>query len=193
MPTFRKSVSPHLNESYFDNATGLPIIETKSELIEFNDFLKKSQAVCVFKVHHLQAELEGFHDRYSNIIIISDSILRELNVQLYQFVPVSDALITDYSSIGSDYMLLDQPIIYTLDDYENYRTSRGFSIEDPAQWFVGYHVYKKQDLYDAIEEIIDGKDVYKEKRNNALPLMHTHCDGNASSRIVKHLGLRNEV
>lgn len=37
-----------------------------------------------------------------------------------------DVMISDYSSIVFDYLLLDRPVIYLIPDYEEYRSQRGF-------------------------------------------------------------------
>lgn len=189
MPTFRISKNKCFTEDYFSSETGLPILYKKKELNEFNEILKMYNSLCFFKVHHLQADLEAFKAQFSNIVILTDEDLQQSNLQLYQFICLTSCLITDYSSISTDYMLLDRPIIYTMDDYEEYKNSRGFSVDDPAQYFAGYHVYDKNQLMKAIQEIVDGKDVYKEERKKILPLFHSHIDGNASARIVNDLGL----
>lgn len=189
MPTFRTSKNKDLTEEYFSSQTGLPILYKKKELDEFNETLRINNSMCFFKVHHLQADLDAFKEKYSNIVILTDEDLQLSNLQLYQFIRLTSCLITDYSSISTDYMLLDRPIIYTMDDYEEYKNSRGFSVEDPAQYFAGYHVYDKNQLTQAIQEVASGADVYKEERKKVLPLFHSHIDGNSSARIVDDIGL----
>ena len=126
----------------------------------------------------------------SILIIFNDEMIKQFNLQLYEFIKLTTCLITDYSSISTDYMLLNHPIIYTMDDYEEYRHSRGFSIDDPSQYFVGYQVYDKKQLSEAIQEITNGKDIYQDARMKLLPVLHSHIDGNASARILEHLGIR---
>lgn len=189
MPTFRKSINKNLSEEYFQSTTGLPIIETEEQLVHFNEFLQDNDFLCIFKIHHLQAELESFQVAFSNILIMNDDMLRQRELQLYQFVCLTDALITDYSSIASDYMLLDRPIIYTLDDYEEYSKSRGFALENAIDYFAGAHVYNSDELLIAMTEIGNGDDRFREARKKVLPLMHTHTDGMAAKRILEHIGL----
>lgn len=190
MPTFRKSNNPALNEAYFTSYTGLPILETEEQLLKFNQLLKEENALCVFKVHHLQAALPTFSKPFSNILVLNDSIITQSNLQLYQIVMLTDVLVTDYSSVSNDYMPLRKPIIYTIDDYESYQKSRGFNLPDIKQYLIGYQVETQDSFFDAIHECVHAEiDPYQAKRDKMMPLMHTYNDGNASMRIIKHLNL----
>uniref|UniRef100_UPI003FEEC019 CDP-glycerol glycerophosphotransferase family protein n=1 Tax=Lachnospira sp. TaxID=2049031 RepID=UPI003FEEC019 len=130
-----------------------------------------------------------FSFSFKNIKIVRNSDLEDLNIQLYQMVKYTDVLITDYSSISTDYMLLNQPIIYILDDYEEYKSARGLSPENAIDLLVGYHVVNVSELKTAIIEVGDGIDKFKEKRNVILPDLHKHIDGNACERIIEKLSL----
>ena len=46
---------------------------------------------------------------------------------------ITDLLITDYSSIGGDFMLLDRPVIYYQPDRGDYDAERGGLYFDPDQ------------------------------------------------------------
>ena len=188
MPIFRRSKSKDLSEEYFNSSTGLPILETENDLKVFDNLLKKESILCIIKLHHLQAEIPAFSSSFTNILLLKDEMLQEDAIQLYQMIRLTDFLITDYSSIGNDYMLMDKPIIYTLDDYQEYIKSRGFSIEDPAQFFIGEHVVNTRELFDAVIEVGNGVDRYKEERNVLLPSIHTYQDAFSSKRIAQRLG-----
>ena len=189
MPTFRKSNSALLSEDYYSGITGLPLLERLEDLDELNTRLNQRNDLMVIKIHHLQMEYPVFNKKYSNIQILKDDNIIKDGLQLYQVVALTDVLITDYSSISNDYLLLNQPMIFTLDDYDQYRKYRGFSVEDPKKYFPGYHVFKKTELTHAIEEISNGKDIYLEERKKLLPLMHKYQDENSSRRIVEFLNL----
>ena len=116
-----------------------------------------------------------------------DEDIKNQGLQLYQFIPVFDALITDYSSISTDYFLLDKPIIYILDDIEEYKKSRGLYPPNAIDFMPGDHVVNISQLENAIERIVNGIDFYKNERNILLPKFHAYQDGNASKRILNHL------
>lgn len=77
-----------------------------------------------------------------------------IDVSGYKYVEelmlICDACITDYSSIITDYMLLDRPCFLYAFDYDNYNRTRGFSIEYSE--FPFPISYNQDELYEAIEK-----------------------------------------
>lgn len=55
---------------------------------------------------------------------------------VHAYLPVCDAIITDYSSIGIDFLLTGRPIVYFVPDIEAYRATRGFYF-DPLSLMPG--------------------------------------------------------
>ncbi len=192
MPTFRKSTNSNLAEDYYRGDTGLPVIYSRADMAEFNDFLCSLNLYLVFKVHHLQMDYPIFSETFSNIAIVSDNQIQENGFQLYQLLSISDCLITDYLSVSVDYLLLDRPVIYTMDDYEEYKNSRGFLFDNVADYFAGHHVYNKKEFSAAIREIAEGKDPFKEARKKILPVMHKYTDGMSSRRVLECAGLTEQ-
>ncbi|MCM1577856.1 MAG: CDP-glycerol glycerophosphotransferase family protein [Ruminococcus sp.] len=192
MPTFRKNKDKSVHEIENISETGLPLLTEEKKFADFNTFLSKYGMLFILKVHPAQEELPIFKTTYSNILILSNHDLDEMRIQLYQFIPLSDALVTDYSSIGIDYMLLDKPIIFTLDDYDDYASSRGFYPLNAIDYMPGYHVYSIAEMEDAILEIADGKDIYKPDREKLMPAMHRYTDGNSSKRVLDFLGITKD-
>lgn len=189
MPTFRTSSTQELSENYYKGITGLPIIYTQDDILELDTFLRLKGAFLVFKVHHLQLDYPILKEKFSNIIILKDDEIQEYGLQLYQMIALADALVTDYSSVSVDYMLTDRPIIYTLEDYEDYKGSRGFSFQNPIDYFPGHHVYEKMQLFNAMDDIIKGNDPYSSDRKKILPIMHRYLDGKSCERIARFLSL----
>lgn len=189
MPTFRKSEYSNLSENYLDNETGMPLIHTLAEFNKLNLFLSDSNSLLVLKIHPLQASLPIFKTKFSNIFILNNEDLDREDLQLYQFVSCTDALITDYSSISMDYLLLNRPIIFSLDDYEEYARSRGFVVQNVTDYFAGDHVYNLKELELSMQNVIDGKDNYKNKRQKMVEVFHKYNDGYSAKRIVNFLQL----
>ncbi|MSS20126.1 CDP-glycerol glycerophosphotransferase family protein [Pseudoramibacter porci] len=190
MPTFRQSNNESLSEDYIKNQTGLPIFETRDSLQEFSNFLKKRNLLLVFKLHHLQADLPVFKSHFDNILLVRDENLHDIGVQLYQFISMADAMISDYSSISIDFLLKDRPIVFTLDDYEEYEKSRGVFPKNAIDYMKGYHVYNQKELEESISEIADRIDKYKDARNAVMKDYHTYTDGNSAKRVLDIIGIK---
>lgn len=189
MPTFRQCNNKNIAEEYIKNETALPLFNDIDSLEEFDDFLRLNNLILIFKLHHLQANLPIFKRKFSNIIIVKDQELSELGIQLYQFIKYSDILITDYSSIAIDYLLMNHPIIYTLDDYDDYAQSRGLFPPNAIDYMPGYHIYSVEGLEKSLLEILSGLDLYVKDRKKVIDNYHTFKDGDSCQRVLKECGI----
>lgn len=191
MPTFRKSGSKLLSEEECDNETGLPLLGSNELLLAFNNFLKTIHVCIIVKVHHLQAEKETFKHNLSNIIFVQDTDIISKGIQLYEVIAKTDALITDYSSVFFDYLLMDRPIGFILDDLETYEKSRGAFLYNPVtDLLAGNHIYKYDQLVNFCKEIAEEVDSTKDIRNEQKKIMIKYQDGNTCMRIVDFLKLK---
>lgn len=190
MPTFRQSSRVlDCSECYLESETGLPFFSTEDELRIFDAFLEEIHAILFFKIHPLQQTLPIFGKKFKNILIIQNDILGSLHIQLYQLLHLSDVLITDYSSISYDYLLLNRPMIFTIDDIEQYQTSRGFIMDDPLNYMPGYHVNNWAQFKNALKVITTGHDIFKEAREDLSKRIYLYSDGKSSERIAKYIGI----
>lgn len=186
MPTFRSDKYNLHNESAV--ITQFPLMESATQWNELDLLCKKHSVLLVIKLHPFQKDYQIDYSHLNNIKMITNDDFDANNIQLYEFLGYSDALITDYSSIGVDYLIVDNPIAYTLDDYEVYRKTRGFVFEDPRQYMPGYHLYSFCDLGKFIVDIADNKDEFREKRNSVKKQLVYESE-NYCQDIAKELNL----
>lgn len=95
----------------------------------------------------------------------------------------------NYSSAAVDYLLLDRPIGFTLDDVDRYADSRGFGFDNIKDWLPGNELYKCSEFTRFIEDIGNGKDLEKEKRERIRQAMHNYDDDKSCERVVRMLGI----
>ena len=69
--------------------------------------------------------------------LVSNSDLARLSTTLYAVLGQSAGLITDYSSVWTDYLLLDRPIGFVMPDAEAYAKGRGVFPADVLDWLPG--------------------------------------------------------
>ena len=139
------------------------------------------------KIHHLQRL--DFLDRVSlsNILYLTDDDLAARDVQLYEFVGQADLLLTDYSSIYFDYLLLDRPIGFFTGDLDLY--TRGFVVEDPLAWMPGEKIVTMDEFYAFLSDTAAGRDAWGPARKALLDKVDVYQDGDNCRRIAEHFGL----
>lgn len=185
MPTFRKSINKSLSED-IETSTGLPLMDTVDDIKSLNDFLKDENVIIMVKIHHLQAEEPIFKAKYSNLIFVTDEMIAGKGLQLYQVVAKTDALLSDYSSIATDYLLMDRPMGFILDDLKEYESHRGsFLFKDIREILAGKYIYNMDDLKQYINEIAKGIDSTKYMRDKLLPEMISYPDNHSCERICE--------
>ena len=187
LPPFRqaKSQMPELNEKNACSETGLPILESFIQMQKLNDILSESGMVIVIKLHPFQDENQINTVGFSNIVVIRHEDLFVADIQINQLLAYADALISDYSSVAVEFMNLNRPMAFTLDDVEEYQQSRGFVFEDIQNYLPGKEIYNVEDFMIFVNEIIEKKDCTKEKRQKLINEMHTFHDDKSSERFVK--------
>ena len=194
-PTFRTSKGSfrYLNEQKEPSETGLSLVDSFQKMEMVNTLLKKGKTVLVVKLHPLQDETEVHCSGFSNIILLDNHRLCREGMEINQLLPMSAALISDYSSTAVDYMLLNRPIAFTLDDLESYEKNRGFVFKPIREWLPGKELDSFEDFCGFLSEIIRGEDSIREKRERLCIKMHKfHNKGNCR-RILDALGIRVEA
>jgi len=102
---------------------------------------------------------------------------------MYEYLNAADFLITDYSSVYFDYMLLNRPIIFTNKDEESYGSGRGFIMEPIDFWRPGPIVHTMDKIFEEIDQVLNGEDIYCHKREELLPFVHRHTNGGSTQRL----------
>ena len=101
----------------------------------------------------------------------------------YNYLVKTDALITDYSSIYFDYLLVDKPIGLAIPDIEEYKKHVELLFDDYTGNIPGQQIYTFNDLCDFINNVSNGIEIDKELRKEKTKLYHKYIDGNTSKRL----------
>lgn len=189
MPTFRESNDKSFSSPTIDSETELPIVYTKDDVIHLNDFLKSVNVHLFVTNHPLRKKGTQIDLDTSNIHTLNTRALEESGIQLYEIFNHFSALISDYSSVTFDYLYLDRPIAYTLDDFEEYKISRGFAMENPLDYMPGHHVYTYDDLTKFVSDVVNDRDDFKEERDRVRKLVGLAEGGKASEMLLDFLGI----
>ena len=125
---------------------------------------------------------------FTNIRYVAEALLEKKQIKLYELIGISDGLLSDYSSVAVDYLLLDRPLGYVLADYNIYKEKRGFVFEDPLEYMPGEKIYNACDIRKFMKHLTDGTDSYRQERAKNLKQMHNKTE-NYCKRLADYLQL----
>lgn len=186
-PTFRKSnITGYSDIKGDDNI--VPVIQN-SDIEYINERLKVLDVKIVVKLHPLQ-DLKDYNlVNMDHFILLSNTDFVKRKMDLYRFMKQCDALITDYSSIFYDYLLLDRPIAFTEDDMDDYADTRGYSVDDPEAYKPGFRIKNKEDLLRFVEDLSNNIDNHRCDRARVLDWSNDYRDGRFCERALTCVGI----
>jgi CDP-glycerol glycerophosphotransferase (TagB/SpsB family) len=100
-----------------------------------------------------------------------------------KLLPFVDVLVTDYSSIYHDFLLLDRPILFIPYDYNQFEQKIGFKYDYYSN-LPGPIVNSFQDFLNHIDTIQNKGDLHQTDRRELLDKIHTYKDDKSSERVT---------
>ena len=155
----------------------------QSELPVLNKKMNEMNIILLIKLHYYHLKnMKSLQQNFSNIIFVKDE---DIEQDIYNILPITDFLISDYSSIYADYLHLNKPIIFFPFDIDDYiKSDRDFYM-NYDEITPGDKVYNWSDLYNSINNLILGKDTYINKRQEIHNLFNLYQDGRNCERVVE--------
>lgn len=182
LPTFRKSTQLGMKDGNVDNI--IPLVK-ENELMELDQFLKNIDVRLIVKLHPAQDILGVKIKKITNLQLMTHAQFQKSEYDLYALIRHADALITDYSSVFYDYLLLNRPIGFTEDDIKEYHDSRGFAVEDLETFRPGQKIRTFQELKEFILNVTEGIDEFESQRMKINRLANQYQDGENCERTLR--------
>jgi CDP-glycerol glycerophosphotransferase (TagB/SpsB family) len=167
-PTFREIIP---TKEPFENG----------DLTKLNKLCKETDTIFLIKAH-IKEKLINFKN-LENIKLASK------HADIQELLLISDILVSDYSSVLCDYLLLNRPILLYTYDYDQYISHRGIYYKYLEEIAPGPLLYTASELIDAIRNI---KEIYKKyelKSLNIRDFFNKYKDGESSERLLRFLKL----
>lgn len=214
-PTLRESSQNNRSDSDREYPFGISVIYKEEEMERLNQFLRSRNMLLLVKLHPKQKctykkqmavnpdfthrdggnadreyisidqEHSNITQEYSNILYLDGEDVRK--VHAYKLLTQMDAMISDYSSIVFDYMLLDRPIAWAVDDMDDYRIP--FLVEDPFELMPGEKIYCLEELLEFLSHVSEGKDLFQQEREIVARRYNAPVEGKGCKRLTEMLGL----
>lgn len=186
----------HIKKNNFQTIIYMPTYRENSfasnpiDFDKLNIFAKESNLFILIKLHpfndldyfdKLDDSRFHFHKNYSERILFYPT-----GKDIYPLLHESALLITDYSSIYFDYLLLDKPIIFFVYDKDEYTTTRGDFMLDFESSTPGTKCITFDALLEAIQNNLLNDTFKQDRLVLRKKLFETH-HSNASEMLEKAL------
>jgi CDP-glycerol glycerophosphotransferase (TagB/SpsB family)/glycosyltransferase involved in cell wall biosynthesis len=154
---------------------------------EFNRLLHRFNAAFVTKLHPIDSAKFKHDDLKlgANGYLLTDDDLFYADLQMNDILNAFDIMIADYSSIVTDFMLLDRPIIYLIGDFDTYSKNKGFVYNDISFYMPGDKATDFNTLLNALENAFVDPNRHSEWRKTVFRQKSTFFDNNACERVLR--------
>lgn len=178
LPTYRE-VKSTLYKSWSDGtklSAQSIILNTLTTLV--SDANSRNMQV-IFKPHPMEA------DFYlgAGVKVISEAALLAARVPFYSLLARTSALITDYSSVWTDYFPLNRPIAFFCPDLQSYEAARGFNVENLAALLPGNLLQTAEDFRKFVGEVANESDSQRSLREKSVSAIGAVCKTGATGRL----------
>ena len=149
--------------------------EDVMELERMNSWAESNDSILVFKLHPSSDIDEEAVKEFDNLWLMQQS------VDLQPLLKEADVLISDYSSVHNDFLLLDRPILFYPFDLERYRENRGF-VRDYENFTPGPKAFDFDGLLEKLDEVVEN-DAYGDDRKEIRDKCFDDEDGGSCERV----------
>lgn len=160
-----------------------------------NKILCEYNAALFVKAHYYENinKILGNVNSYSNIKFINDDDLIINGIDLYDLLGSTDILITDYSSVYFDYLLLNKPILFYVPDLNRYRSARGFILEPFDFWTPGPKAQTVKEFNLSLVSLLENPNIYEQERKLINSLLNQYRDDQSCVRVWDLMMQRNPL
>lgn len=156
-----------------------PLRESGIDFDRLEDVLKDTDSYLLVKLH-------PYTDVSEDVRVLERVLITKHDIDPFPLLERVDALITDYSSIYIDYLLLNRPMIFFPYDLDRYAEKEGLYYEYESIT-PGFTATDVEQLYEKIGRIASGEDPHQTERAVICELYHKYKDGQSATRIYNSL------
>jgi len=147
-------------------------------------FLEETKSILLIKLHFVdQAKIKDQCFSFGPRIVYADEKqVGDIN-DILRYI---DVLITDYSGVYFDYLLLNRPVIFAAFDLEEYLRRRG--LYDDYEFYVSGPVARNwSEVIHYAREVIRNPKKYEDMRVEKNRIFNKYHDGDSASRVYEYL------
>ena len=159
-PTFKKGIGREEGDFNTQNILNLEKYN-EEKLIEY---LEKENFLLILQMHPSEENKVHLPRNIKHIAYLNQEEMKQNLITTNEILGCMDILITDYSSIFTDFLLLDKPILFINNDYEKFKKDRGILFDCEEFWFPGPITNTIEGLIENIEIVKKSSSFYQQER-----------------------------
>lgn len=182
-PSFRANASAHAGKFYANNVLRLDDYDDAA----LESFLREHNAALIYKRHPVEeTTLQGVEfEMNPRCFQLTERMLFDADVRYDEILNAFDVMISDYSSIAFDFLLLDRPLVYLVPDYNEYKAGKGFVFHNIDYYMPGAKAFNFPGLLVALEEAFACPENYRQARKNVLDQRFDWIDDQSAARCYQ--------
>lgn len=144
---------------------------------------KELKVIFFIKLHPhytLTSKYTDLQNQLENIKFIDSRWFEGKQLNLYDLLNVSDALITDFSSVFIDFLYTNRPISFFLDESLESYITENCVLNDPISKLPGPILRTTNDVLTFLNKLSDKNDAFLPKRQSFFNLYRANSDGSFS-------------
>lgn len=189
LPTYRRTAYRGRRIGAVRNWADTDGLSWSSEMVQFAGQLDEAARnlgiTVVLKAHHLDAD----DYRATGLRVLTGSDLMAARTTLYQLLAVTSGLVTDYSSVWTDYLCLDRPIGFFCPDLEEYESGRGLNVTGYREILAGPLLSSAEQLEEFLQDCCAESPESRERRRRSAAIIGAQLATGASARLLQALGI----
>lgn len=192
MPTYRKSVVGAIRRD--GNISGFGVVSVLNEHFqELNRTLEQNGYLLLVKLHPMDAINTMKLPESDHVKVICNCDLEDKQIILYELLGESDVLMTDYSSVFIDYLILNRPVAFVFSDMDNYSKSRGFSFENPVDYLPGEKIADFSQMINYLENMDVINKMWDAQRENVSRIFNLYFDNKSAERVCRAIFSNDKI
>jgi len=148
---------------------------------DLNKLLDETNSILLLRFH--KNDLNKVEDKIAfseRIINFNQNVLEEVN----EILPFVDLLITDYSSILMDFVIMDKPMMFFPYDIDEYRKKRGLNF-DADTFYPGRVISSFNDFSSSTKLLLEKPETDKSMRDECMSKFHQYKKGNSTQAVIR--------
>jgi len=155
----------------------------RAMLAKLAEEARTAGVTLIVKPHPLDA------DEFSNtgIRVVTSAELRQAQVTLYQLLARAHGLITDYSSVWTDFLIRDKPIAFYCPDLDQYIVNRGLNVDNYPALLPGPILKTQDDFQNFFRDCLDEPEASRVRRAHSISRVGLETRPQATKRLLDAL------